>query len=41
MRQRIYEIIEVSDDNDKLSSAYDIFMMLSIIVSIIPLCTHN
>lgn len=41
MRQRIYEIIEVSDDNDKLSSAYDIFMMLSIIVSIIPLCTHK
>lgn len=41
MRQRIYGIIEVSDDNDKLSSAYDIFMMLSIIVSIIPLCTHN
>lgn len=41
MRQRIYEIIEVSGDNDKLSSGYDIFMMLSIIVSIIPLCTHN
>lgn len=41
MRQRIYEIIEVSTDDDKLSSAYDFFMMLTIIVSIIPLCTHK
>lgn len=41
MRKRIYEIIEVSKDNDKLSSVYDFFMMFTIIVSIIPLCTHN
>lgn len=39
--QRIYEIIEVSEDNDKLSSIYDIIMMISIIISIIPLCTHE
>lgn len=41
LRQRIYEIIEVSEDNDKLSSIYDIIMMISIIISIIPLCTHE
>lgn len=41
MRQRIYEIVEVNTDNDRLSSAYDFFMILTIIISIIPLCTHN
>ena len=41
LRQRIYEIIEVSEDNDKLSSIYDNIMMISIIISIIPLCTHE
>ncbi len=37
MRKRIYEIIEVSRDNDILSLYYDILMMISIVVSIIPL----
>lgn len=37
MRKRLFEIIEVSDDNDRGSTLYDIFMMLTIIVSIIPL----
>jgi voltage-gated potassium channel len=37
MRRRIYEIIEIADDNDKLSMVYDIFMMLTIFISIIPL----
>lgn len=37
MRKRLYEIIEISTDNDIVSQLYDIFMMLSIIVSIIPL----
>ncbi len=37
MRKRIFEIIEVSKENDNISSAYDIIMMLSIIISIIPL----
>lgn len=36
-RQRLFEIIEVADDSDKLSSVYDVFMMITIIVSIIPL----
>lgn len=37
MRKRIYEIIEVSKDNDKVSMAYDILMMIAIVISIIPL----
>ena len=37
MRKRIYVIIEVSKDNDKISLYYDILMMISIVVSIIPL----
>lgn len=41
MRQRIFEIIEVGEENDKLSRAYDFFMMLTIIISIIPLWTHS
>lgn len=41
MRKRIYEIIEVSQNNDRLSSVYDWFMMAVIVVSILPLCTHS
>lgn len=37
MRKRIYEIIEVSKDNDKVSMAYDILMMIAIVISIVPL----
>ena len=37
MRKRIYEIIELSSDDDKWSSYYDVFMMIVIFVSIIPL----
>lgn len=37
MRRRIYEIIEVSEDGDSLSKAYDIFMMMCIIASLVPL----
>jgi voltage-gated potassium channel len=37
MRKRLYEIIEIADDNDRLSTVYDIFMMLVIFVSVIPL----
>lgn len=36
-RKRIYEIIEVSQDNDRVSFAYDLVMLVSIIISIIPL----
>lgn len=41
MRKRIFEIIEVGSEQDKVSRAYDVFMMLTIIISIIPLCTHK
>ena len=37
MRKRIFEIIEASKDGDKLSSVYDIFMMVAIIASLVPL----
>lgn len=38
MRKRIYEIIEIAEDGDFASKLYDTFMMVSIIISIIPLC---
>lgn len=38
MRKRIFEIIEKAEDNDKVSRLYDIFMMVAIVASIIPLC---
>lgn len=37
MRKRLYEIIEVSQENDKVSMTYDVLMMCAIIISIIPL----
>lgn len=37
MRKRIHEIIEIAEDNDTLSTIYDIFMIVTIIASIIPL----
>lgn len=37
MRKRLYEIIEVSTNNDKASFTYDVLMMISIIISIVPL----
>lgn len=42
MRKRIFEIIEISEDNDRASSYYDAFMLVSIIISILPLAfkTH-
>lgn len=40
MRKRLFEIIEMGNENDKQSGLYDVFMMLTIIVSIIPLCFH-
>lgn len=36
MRKRVYEIIELAPD-DKVSMAYDIVMMIMILISIIPL----
>ena len=37
MRKRVYEIIELSDGNDKVSRSYDLFMMCVIVASLIPL----
>lgn len=37
MRKRIYQIIELAQDNDALSKIYDIAMMIIILISIIPL----
>ena len=37
MRKRIYEIVEVSNDNDPASTVYDIFMLCAIFIGIIPL----
>ncbi len=37
MRKRIYEVIETGESQSSLSSIYDVFMMITIIVSIIPL----
>ena len=37
MRKRLYEIIEVSRDGDRVSAIYDITMLVAIVVSIIPL----
>lgn len=37
MRERIYQIIEKSDGEDRISHIYDMFMLIVIIVSLIPL----
>lgn len=37
MRKRIYEIIETAGDGDRISAAYDVFMIVVIVVSLIPL----
>ena len=41
MRKRIYEILEVGEDDDIASRAYDLFMMPSIIISIALLMTKT
>lgn len=37
MRKRVFEIVEVGNDNDLYSKIYDISMIFIIIISIIPL----
>ena len=37
MRKRIYDIIEKANENDTLSNIYDVFMILVIVASLIPL----
>lgn len=36
-RERLFEIIEKNEENDKLSAAYDFFMIFMIVVSLVPL----
>ncbi|MCR4789265.1 MAG: ion transporter [Lachnospiraceae bacterium] len=36
-RKRLFDIIEVSQDDDKLSAIYDVVMLIAIIISIVPL----
>lgn len=38
MRKRIFDIIEVADEDDRVSTVYDGFMIVTIIASIIPMC---
>ena len=37
MRKRIYEVIELAKEDDRLSAVYDSFMILVIILSLLPL----
>lgn len=37
MRERLFEVVELSDGNDRLSRGYDLFMMCTIVMSLIPL----
>ena len=41
MKKRIYEIIEVSKEDDTTSHIYDLVMMFTIFMSIIPLAFKN
>ena len=37
MRKKLFEIIEPADAGNKLSNIYDVIMMMTIVISIIPL----
>ena len=41
MRKRIFQVVEVAEKNDKLSSIYDAFMMITIVISLVPLMTKS
>lgn len=41
MRKRLFEIIDSSIDEDKLKNLYDVFMMIVILLSLIPLAFKN
>ncbi len=36
-RKRLFEVIEIAEEDDKISNIYDAFMMISIIASIVPM----
>ena len=38
MRKKIFQIIEPSQGNDILSTIYDVFMVIIILLSLLPLC---
>ena len=40
-KRRIYEIVEVSKDNDSASKAYDTMILVSVVVGLIPLTMKN
>ncbi len=37
MRKRLFEIIETAKENDRISNVYDVFMLLVILASLLPL----
>ena len=41
MRKRLYQILEVSENNDKASHIYDVFMIIVIILSLLPLTVKD
>ncbi|MCR5607706.1 MAG: ion transporter [Lachnospiraceae bacterium] len=41
VRKRLFEIIEVANDDDNISKVYDIFMIITIISSLIPIATKG
>lgn len=41
MRKRIFEIVEAAEKNDVISNIYDVFMMIVIIVSLVPLASKS
>ncbi len=41
MRKKIYEIIQPGKEGSRISSIYDVFMMIIILVSLIPLAFKN
>lgn len=41
MRKRLFEVIETAKEDDRISNVYDIFMMVVIVVSLIPLTVKD
>ena len=41
LRKKLYDIIEVTKDKDKLSKVYNGFMLFVIVLSLIPLCLKS
>ena len=41
MRNRLYQIIDVAKEGDRISHVYDIFMIITILVSLVPLAIKD